>query len=894
MDTEWLADIVQRLESNEALLERLDVQFSNLARRRGDRWELPRGPSRVSINATSALTATSELARSPIRFNDLADALTEQFPNSDRATVVRALAELVQHEFLITCLRAPLIIIDPLANLIGELDAIGAADVPAAGPLLTELRTIHTELDHHNHASLHTDAEKSPAADDQRAQIVDRMRCHSTVGRTPLAVDLTLDAKLALPMGVADEVARAASALLRLTRYPAGRPVWQDYHAAFVERYGIGALVPVAEVTGTSGIGYPAGYPGSVLPLPIENVVSERDRRLFALIWAEVCTGSNELMLTDQMIDEIAGDSLRPDRVPPHVEIAARIHASSRDAVDRGAYLLTVAPARAGGVLTSRFTPTTTGSGLEDVYRNLPVSTEGALPVQVSFPPAYAHAENVCRVPAYLPHVLSLGEHRHPDENIPIDDVAAYATHDRLHLVSLSRHRIIEPQVFHALDLDKQPPPLARFLAHLTRAYAAAFTVFDAGPGGDELPYLPRIRYGRAILAPARWRVTSRDLPPTRSAEQWQSNLRRWRDRWRRPVEVDLRDDDRSIRLNLDEPLHADLLRTHLMRTGQAVLTEPPHPSTYAWLGGRAHDIAFPLATTHPPAPSPLTHVPTAVDNHGSAQLPAGPDSRWLSVKLFSHRDHLDAIISHRLPALLADISQSVDDTEPAYWFVRYRSANETDHLRLRLRLIDPHAYGTAATALGAWSKDLIGHGIASRLALDTYNPELGRYGHGHAMHAAEAVFTADSATVMAMLQHTREMAVDPMALATLNMVHIATGLLGDDEGMAWLATQPTSPAARPDRTVASYVTGLVRARQLPRWPIKVSAAWRVRADTLRAYRPQVARLADIDTVLESLLHMHHNRAIGINGDHERTCRRLAGQAARAYCATTPATIGTS
>jgi lantibiotic biosynthesis protein len=37
---------------------------------------------------------------------------------------------------------------------------------------------------------------------------------------------------------------------------------------------------------------------------------------------------------------------------------------------------------------------------------------------------------------------------------------------------------------------------------------------------------------------------------------------------------------------------------------------------------------------------------------------------------------------------------------------------------------------------------------------------------------------------------------------------------------------------------------------------------------------------ANLDVVLESLLHMHHNRAIGIDQDSERVCRRLARQAA--------------
>ena len=42
-------------------------------------------------------------------------------------------------------------------------------------------------------------------------------------------------------------------------------PVWQDYHIAFLERYGIDAVVPVLElVNADTGLGLPATYRGSV------------------------------------------------------------------------------------------------------------------------------------------------------------------------------------------------------------------------------------------------------------------------------------------------------------------------------------------------------------------------------------------------------------------------------------------------------------------------------------------------------------------------------------------------------------------------------------------------------------------------------------------------------
>lgn len=68
--------------------------------------------------------------------------------------------------------------------------------------------------------------------------------------------------------------------------------------------------------------------------------------------------------------------------------------------------------------------------------------------------------------------------------------------------------------------------------------------------------------------------------------------------------------------------------------------------------------------------------------------------------------------------------------------------------------------------------------------------------------------------------------------------------------------------------------------RELPGWAGAVDQAWRARADALAVYRKHPPLDATMDVVLESLLHMHHNRAIGIDPDSERTCRRLARQAA--------------
>ncbi|MEV7012923.1 lantibiotic dehydratase [Streptosporangium sp. NPDC051022] len=865
VDTEWLSSVIDDLEADPDLLNRLDVVFNNLAAQRGGRLQIPQGgPNRVSIRLTGVIRFVQVAAAAPVRFAGLADKLAAT-ANADRAKVVGLLTELIRQGFLITGLRAPLTVTDPLTHLLDRLHAVDADTVPAIAPVIRSLDAIRTDLHRHNHADPGTDL-----AGDREA-IRGRMRHLATAGRTPLALDLVLDCDARLPACLFEDLERAVGALLRLTRQPTGDAVWRNYHAAFWERYSTGSLVALTELLDpATGLGYPAEYPGSMMPPPSRGP-NQRDERLLALAWRALADGSREIVLTDEAIDALAADQRFDTRyIAPHVEVSARVHAAGLDALRSGGYTLMVAPARAAGTLTSRFSVAATGADLAEIYREMPSLIEGALPAQLSFPPLFAHSENVTRVPAYLPHVIALGEHRPASEEaqiISVDDLAVTATRERLYLVSMSRRRVVEPQVFHALALDKQTPPIARFLAHLTRAFSASWTGFDWGPHARALPYLPRVRYGRTILAPARWLLTLADLP----------DLQGWRRRWQCPDMVELRDDDRTLRLALDEPTHAAILTAHLQRAGQAFLAETGASEDFGWLDGHAHEIAVPLARLGVGALSPLTGPLPRIDTRSHGTLPGVAAGRWLNVKIPSHPELFTEIITDHVPRLLACLDQ------PPCWFVRYRGPNETDHLRLRLHAPDG-GHGETAAAVGQWAQQLRDGGLAGGLILDAYTPESGRYGTGRALEAAEAVFAADSRLVITQLRNLPPAVIHPGALAALNMVHIAEAFLGPDAATDWLASQPVTLATS-DRAVADQVILLVRFdshTDLPGWTSEITIAWQDRAETLAAYRRSLPCTADTDAVLESLLHMHHNRAIGLDPDGEKVCRHLARQAARA------------
>lgn len=876
VDAKWLADVITRLEACPPLLERLSVMMSSLRSVRGDRLVLPGGSGRVEIRYTAAVRAVERCAHSPIRFGALAGALAEEFPAASSLTIRGLLTELVAQRFLVSSLRPPATVTDALAQVIDQLQEVEADDIAQVAPTVRELLAIKADLDRHNHVG---PGDRGQA----RASAAQRMMGLSQAAKSPLAVDLRLDCDVQLPHSVAQEMEAAASALLRLTAQPGGLQAWRDYHAVFLEQYGIGTLVPVIElIDPDTGLGFPAGYPGSLFDPPAQLSSSARDDRLLALVHHAALDGRDDIVLDDDTISTLVAGDLDAARIPPHVELSARIHAKSQDALDRGEFTLTISPARAVGTMTGRFT-SDASTGMAEVFQDLPTTTD-AIAAQLSFPPVYPHAENVARTPQFLSHVIALGEHRTPGQDgvIALDDLAVTADWNQMHLVSLSLRRPVEPQVFHALRLDKQFPTIARFLATLPRGRTATYAEFDWGTA-SKLPHLPCVRYSRAVLSPARWRINAADLPTGGTDwSVWRSALGQWQNRWRLPDTVELRDADRMLRLDLTEPAHAAILRAHLDRSGHAGLTEAPDEAGHGWLAGHAHEVAVPLLSTRPTAQSPLTSGRPLIQvaNNAYGHLPGSPESEWFFAKVYIHPDRQSEVIAGHLPRLLADLGGN-----PQWWFLRYRDPHDPDHLRLRIHVTRPEEYGACAAAVGAWVGQLRREGVVRRLVLDTYYPQLGRYGPGMAMTAAEAVFAADSEAVVAQLLQFPEGAAHPSAMTAANFAAIAAGFTGSIKiGMEWLIDRAKDSQAAPaPREVFDQAVALATCEDaVPGWET-LAPTREARRAALATYREQLSAEADADSVLESLLHMHHIRAVGLNRDSERLCLRLARSVALAW-----------
>ncbi|GAA4236588.1 lantibiotic dehydratase [Actinomadura meridiana] len=772
---------VDEVERRPDLLRRVLVMANPLGYARGRVWVVP-GASDIEIDLTGPVRLAVDAAQLPILFADLAAKLAAEAPSVAPPVIDDLLVGLLSHRALVSAARPAMTVTDPAAHL-----ARHTLPVPGGGG----------------------------------------------------TSDVRVDGALTLPPAVLREAERAATALARVAP---PMPVWDDYHRAFLDRYGPGAAVPIRELVGATGLGFPAGYRGSRRRIP--DTLTPRDVMLARLAQQAALDGGTVVDLDDDLSRRLAQEPCRESA--PHTELRFHLAAASRTDVNGGRFTLTVVSgARHAGASIGRFLYLLDDADLgkfRTTYRNLPTTMPGALTVQLSGPPLMSAMTSAARVPELLSELLPVGEFG--DHAVSLDDLAVTGDARRLWLVSLSRgFRAVEPLLFNAVDLPVGQQPLLRFLTEIPFAWSAPCCPFTWGNVAGELPFLPAIRHGRSILSPARWTVAATVLPGRDAS--WST----WRHAWdqlsaarRIPDAALLGESDVRVRLDLAEPAHLALLRSHLTRNPRATLTQAP--GNAGWIDGRAHEIV--LTLTRRPVTSLLRRL-RPVRLTGTVHRPGR--SSWLSVHLHGRTD-----------GILTRLDGLVDDVD-GWWFIRHPTPGHGgQHLRLRIPLTEPGAFADAAARLADWASALHDDGVLFDYTITTYRPEA-RFGSEPTLAAAHRVFAADSNAVLTLLAAEQDLSTRTAA----GMLTIADGFtLGNGE--RWLIDHVDHRGGPPLRG---------------RLPATRPSDERLRG-ALTDYRAAIDRDGlDPDQALADLLHLHHARAIGVDLDSERYCLRLARAAAR-------------
>ncbi|HSY47945.1 MAG TPA: lantibiotic dehydratase [Thermoanaerobaculia bacterium] len=616
-------------------------------------------------------------------------------------------------------------------------------------------------------------------------------------------VDLSKPGDAVLTPAVLDEISHAVEVLHRLSR-PDPTDWLEGFRDRFLERYGAGRLVQLVEaLDDEAGIGLPASKVGiDASPLlkgidfpadaDVKLAWGKREELLLRKMTDVLAAGGREIEITDDDLASLESGKRPP--LPNSFQATVTIAARSEEALDSGelrVFLRNVF-GPSGARMVGRF------CHADDALTGLVLDH---LRAEEALDPDVIFAEIVHMPAGRIGNIASrpllrqweipfLGVSGAPRENqIAIDDLRVTVELGEVTLYSARLGRRVMPRLTSAHNFTFGSLAVYRFLCSLQQQGVRAGLGWS-WEQFQRLPFLPRIRSGRAVLSRACWRIDQEEiakLTALRGAERYLA-VRRWREERRAPRMVVFVEMDHELLVDFDNILSLDAFLSAIHGRDEALLNEvwPEFDDlpVYGPEGRFVHELVVPFERRREPARRPK--APAAQDEVDRI-LP--PNSRWLYLKLYTGAATADLVLRDVVAPLVARALGAGDADQ--WFFLRY--GDPQWHLRVRFGG-EPERLRGLIGMLGEHLDPALREGRIWRWQLDTYEREIERYGGPAGLEIAERIFHADSEAALAALA---DLAGDQGADARWRLTVVGIDRLFEDFGLDLAARREALSAMR-------------------------------------------------------------------------------------------------
>ncbi len=770
VDLQWLWTLIGLLEHDPECADQLHWSPNPLLWRSGTRIFLPYAHTRkhelaetISLRVTPLVLALLELAKTYPTRQSLKQQLLARYP--DQPGLMLQIDQLCEADILVSELRPPLTHADPLSYL---LEHLPVSCFPPDSALPTELHEIIAAC---------VAYDQLPPGEGET--MLHALHEHPRIPLLPplrLATDLHAPCTTAtVSSSVIDDAARAAQLLFRLSPSPMFPIELQAYSALFLEKYGVARRVSLLELLDDFvGLGAPPSYQYPVQPtpalFPLQREAPDREQLLFHLACTALQDRQREICLDDDQLARLQGTAEWQAHLPASLDFFFSIAASSQEAIDRGDYLLCVGPrigAAPAGRAFGRFCDLL-GEEASALLTRLANDEQQNEPnkifAELVYVPPDVHTANVALRPAIRPYevIIATNASVPHDHIIELETLQVSITAEGFSLWSRIHEKDVVICNTHLLNLSHRTPNIVRFLAAIAGRHAPHLHPFEWGKS-EALSYLPRLRSGRIVLSPARWRFP---LIEARSQAdlfdrpvQWYQFLQQWREKWQVPRYVHVLSHDQTLLLDLENPCSCldflALCRKHQERE-PPFLQEVLPGLEHAWATGEhGHFLCEWIIPLKRQIVAPLRHDPIPLNLGGrNSLLPAQRfhhlGSGWVYTKLYCREIVQPELLVGPLQLYLRSLMQQQPCPLTHWFFVRYHDPQP--HIRLRLHCDPAHLCTDVLPSLLGWLQLLVTQGWISHFTFDCYEREIERYGGLDALSFAERCFHTDSEFVLACL----------------------------------------------------------------------------------------------------------------------------------------------
>ena len=843
----------------------------------------------VSIRATDAVLAAMQAAQNFLPYKILVRELTTSL-RAGADQVETLITSLWQHDFIRTDLRPPFTTDDPARYVLQRLTGISAGREAAA--ILENI--LEATKGNSAPSFAHTAPKKPSNTSTQR-----RLPAFQIDVATPLE-------GRRISKAVADEAARAAELLLRMTAYPSGLSHIAAFRQHFIQRYGYHRQVPVLELLDPNfGLGVQWKAAIAELDEPIvegDHVQCDRSRVLLDLAYRALSDRTPVIKLTPDLLATLETWSPALQGTPPSLDISVLVAASSAHEIDSGKFQIVIGPgagAGGGGRFSGRFAGLLGRQGndlAQMIARAEEATAPGALWAELVCVPRHLRLSNVAIRPAARRYEVVLDTTPGVDDTRVIrpDDLVVGVRDDRFYVRWLVREADVRICSGHMLAPNCLSS-LGRFLAEVSQDRSPWLHMFYWGPA-ELLPYLPRLEVGRIVLRPAQWRLRLGELGGSQvllDPGGFNDSLARYRERVGIPRHVYLGLSSERLLLDLDDTQQSAELRSELERVEVSdgiVMQEVVPAIEQAWLKGPGGKYASELIVTlirrserllaDIPIPSAAALKQTVRRRYSNLQRVRAPGSEWLYLKLCCGRDFQNDVLAHRLREFCEKVLANEMVNE--WFFVRY--ADPDDHLRVRFRGVPERLWSDLMPLLCSWASALVTDDLCRGFSFETYERELERYGGPEGMAISESIFSADSRAAVSLLQlqASNGTKLDKMLLSALSTDDLlcALGASAEVRLKVYRALAPNHEGGDAFRRHKMFLRRALEGTELPvsLGIQRVSSLFEKRRDEVIPLGARLTNLAQSGLLTRELwelyatfVHLHLNRLLGAIPTEELT-----------------------
>lgn len=760
-DLGWITKLVTQLESNEDILKSCHL-FVNpqllyvngrISSTEFIDFTNPNNVTKKSIKSTEFLSFVFKILKRPKKYGFVLKELSNKY-NERKEIFVPLLNKLIKESFIITDLRPPLNLLDPMEYLIKKV----------------QKKDIHKNLISINNCikTINYSQNKNFLRNYKSLKLqIDRLLGEEQTDYVRLENILDYQTPFKLPKSIGYEAAEMMELLLGLTTNPRGYSSIKHYKERFIEKYGEYALVPLVDLLDADkGLGSP--YQASVYNFSDNGITTDNmTKRNFVLsniVERALNSKSFVITLTETDIKNLKswnGDiRTAPDSMSIYLSICARNYEDIKNSM----YKLNLAPAGGNDEALSpysRIFDILDSKIQEDVLKI--VNNEKAIEKDKEIAEIYAYPDykklsdiiihqQFYRYAIFLDQIpAGIKQYK----KIEIKDLCVGIRDDKFHIYSISLNKEIVVRD-NTLINEEHLPLIARFLIDASNDGKPALERFSWGQI-QNLPFLPRLEFKKYIISTAQWNISKETFnSDLQEFIIFSKSFKKYAKKWRIPRYINIISQfDHRILINLNNSDQLLILYESIKKLGNyeflRIEEALPNPNELIVCGDDGpHTAEFMVSLIKRNLPDFDENLETqkigSIKNliYNKKIFKNDVLSKWIYIRIYIAKDAQEDFITNSMIKFLNKYVNGQNNKKT--FFIRY--ADPEDHIRLRIRF-NKGFNASDFLRIYKWCANLTLRGKISRFNFDLYEQELIRYGGPEGMFIAEKFFEEDSIIIM-------------------------------------------------------------------------------------------------------------------------------------------------